>query len=101
MIQHYKYLYHLKFDFGIESHVTCNPLEYAGASIDAQCEIVTPVRDIINWDRNLAATGCLPDSFPKLLAALRYSTDTGACSCSGKGLLRLEIINRSPGFHSG
>jgi hypothetical protein len=77
--------------------VTCDPLEHAGANIDAQCEFVTPVRDIIN----LAATGCLPDSFPKLLAALRHSTDTGACSCSGKGLLRLEIINRSPGFHSG
>ena len=40
-----------------ESNVTCDPLEYVGASIDAQCEFVTPVRDIINWDRNLAATG--------------------------------------------
>jgi hypothetical protein len=40
-----------------EPNVTCDPLEYVGANIEAQCEFVTPVRDIINWDRNLAATG--------------------------------------------
>jgi hypothetical protein len=65
-----------------ESNATCDPLQYVGANIDAQCEFVTPVRDIINWDRNLAVTGCLPDSFPKLLAALRHTPDS--CSATQK-----------------
>ena len=65
-----------------ESNATCDPFQYVGANIDAQCEFVTPVRDIINWDRNLAVTGCLPDSFPKLLAALRHSPDS--CSATQK-----------------
>ena len=65
-----------------EPNATCDPFEYVGANIDAQCEFVTPVRDIINWDRNLAVTGCLPDSFPKLLAALRHSPDS--CSATQK-----------------
>ena len=45
---------------------------YVGATVDSAFLVDDPMRDAVRWDRKLAMTGCLPDSFEVFLHALGY-----------------------------
>ena len=40
---------------------------YAGATYDTKYVYESPFNDVIQWDIELAMTGCLPDTYPKFL----------------------------------
>jgi hypothetical protein len=46
---------------------------YAGATYDTKYVYESPFNDVIQWDRELAMTGCLPDTYPKFLQELGHS----------------------------
>ena len=61
--------------------------EYNGATHDSKTLMSNAMRDTVEWDRKLAMTGCLPDSYKYFLAALGHPA-------SATTKLKNEVSNR-------
>ena len=55
-----------------KKHIPLDDTSYHGATLDSKRIFSEPVKDVIDWNRPLALTGCMPDSFIDLLGILGH-----------------------------